>query len=143
MSFLDKLLLWLHIAFAIFTIGPLTVVTSSIPRYIRNQDLSVLRYLSRMGRVFGLLTLGVFLFGVLLGGSGLGAVYLTVSMTLFIVAAVMLVIIDRDTKKAITALENDDPSDDGKVQTAKIAALGGIVALIWLVILVLMVFFNP
>ncbi|WP_030451941.1 hypothetical protein [Herbidospora cretacea] len=143
MSFLDKLLLWLHIAFAIFAIGPLTVVTSSIPRYIRKQDLNVLHYLKRMGRVFGLLTLGVFLFGLLLGGGNLGEVYLTVSMTLFIVAAVMLVIIDRDTKKAIAALENDDPSDDGRVQTAKIAALGGIVALIWLVILVLMVFFNP
>jgi hypothetical protein len=93
--------------------------------------------------LFGLLTLGVFLFGVLLGGSALAKPYLSVSMTLFIVAAVLLVIIDRDQRTAILALTSEDPSDDAKVQTGRIAALGGITALIWLVILVLMVFFNP
>ncbi|GIH25418.1 hypothetical protein Aph01nite_37280 [Acrocarpospora phusangensis] len=143
MSFLDKLLLWLHIAFAIFAIGPLTAVTSYVPRYIRARDLNVLRFLKRAERVFGSLTLGVFLFGILLGGSALAKVYLTVSMTLFIVAAVLLVIIDRDITAAIRVLENDNPDDDAKVQTGRIAALGGVTALIWLVILVLMVFNDP
>jgi hypothetical protein len=143
MSFLDKLLLWLHIAFAIFAIGPLTVVTSYVPRYIRARDLNVLRFLKRAARLFGLLTLGVFLFGILLGGSALAKVYLTVSMTLFVVAAVLLVIIDRDITGAIRVLENDNPDDDAKVQTGRIAALGGVTALIWLVILVLMVFNDP
>src|SRR4051794_30006055 len=43
MSFSDKLLLWLHIGFAIFAIGPLTALTSAAPRYIRARDLGVLR----------------------------------------------------------------------------------------------------
>lgn len=143
MSFLDKLLLWLHIGFAIFAIGPLTVVTSYVPRYIRARDLNVLRFLKRTGRLFGSLTLGVFLFGALLGGADLAKVYLTVSMTLFIVAAVLLIIIDRDMSKALRVLENDNPDDDAKVQTGRIAALGGVTSLIWLVILVLMVFNGP
>jgi hypothetical protein len=143
MSFPDKLLLWLHIGFAIFAIGPLTAVTSVTPRYIRARDVNVLRYLNRSTRLFGLLTLGVFVFGIGLGRSALGAPYLSISMTLFIVAAVLLVIIDRDQRTAITALSTEGEADDAKVQTGRIAALSGLTALIWLVILFLMVFFNP
>ncbi|GLW26355.1 MULTISPECIES: hypothetical protein [Microbispora] len=143
MSPLDHLLLWLHIGFAIFALGPLTAVTSVTPRYIRAREIGVLRYLHRSTRLFGLLTIGVFLFGLLLGRSALGAPYLSVSMTLFVVAAVLLVIVERDQRTAIEALSTESPADDAKVQTGRIAALGGISALIWLVILFLMVFFNP
>ncbi|MCW2882730.1 MAG: hypothetical protein JWQ95_6830 [Sphaerisporangium sp.] len=143
MSFLDKLLLWLHIGFAIFAIGPLTAATMFTPRYIRARDASVLRYLHRSTRVFGVLTLGVFLFGLALAGGNIGKPYLSVSMTLFIVAAVLLVIIDRDQSTAVRVLSNETPEDDAKVQTGRIATLSSVVALIWLVILVLMVWFNP
>ncbi|MCT9931619.1 hypothetical protein N5079_15500 [Planotetraspora sp. A-T 1434] len=143
MSFPDKLLLWLHIGFAIFAIGPLTAVTSVTPRYIRARDVNVLRYLNRSTRLFGLLTLGVFLFGLLLGRSALAKPYLSASMTLFIVAAVLLVIIDRDQRSAILALTTESREDDARMQTGRIAALAGVTALIWLVILFLMVFFNP
>ncbi|WP_169983432.1 MULTISPECIES: hypothetical protein [unclassified Microbispora] len=143
MSPLDHLLLWLHIGFAIFALGPLTAVTSVTPRYIRARDLSVLRYLHRATRLFGLLTIGVFLFGLLLGRSALGAPYLSVSMTLFVVGAVLLVIVERDQRTAIAALSSESTADDAKVQTGRIAALAGISALIWLVVLFLMVFFNP
>jgi hypothetical protein len=143
MSFFDKVLLWLHIGFAIFTIGPLTAVVSATPRYIRSGDLAVLGYLKRATRMFGLLTLVVFLSGLILGGKHLGEAYLTVSMTLFIVNLVLLVIIDRDQTTAVTALSTENPDDDAKVQTGRIAALGGITALIWLVILVLMIFGGP
>jgi hypothetical protein len=59
------------------------------------------------------------------------------------VAAVLLVIIDRDQRSAMQALLTESPVDDAKVQTGRIAALSGLTALIWLVILFLMVFFNP
>ncbi|MEV7806584.1 hypothetical protein AB0O28_26910 [Microbispora sp. NPDC088329] len=147
MSPLDHLLLWLHIGFAIFALGPLTAVTSVTPRYIRAREVGVLRYLHRATRLFGLLTIGVFLFGLLLGlaidRGALGAPYLSVSMTLFVVAAVLLVIVERDQRTAIAALSSESPEDDAKVQTGRIAALAGISALIWLVILFLMIFFNP
>lgn len=129
--------------FAIFALGPLTAVTSVTPRYIRARDVNVLRYLNRSTRLFGLLTLGVFLFGMLLGGGALGRPYLSASMTLFIVAGALLMIIERDQRTAIQALSTETTEDDAKVQTGRIAALSGITALIWLVILALMVFFNP
>ncbi|MEU9888121.1 hypothetical protein [Sphaerisporangium sp. NPDC051011] len=143
MSFLDKLLLWLHIGFAIFAIGPVTVATSFTPRYIRARDVGVLRHLHRTTRVFGVLTLAVFLFGIALGRSALAKPYLSVSMTLFIVAAVLLVMIERDQRTAVRVLSSETPEDDAKVQTGRIAMLSSITALIWLVILVLMVWFNP
>ncbi|GAA3837812.1 hypothetical protein GCM10022226_69950 [Sphaerisporangium flaviroseum] len=142
MSFLDKLLLWLHIGFAIFAIGPLTVATSFTPRYIRARDAGVLNFLHRTTRIFGILTLGVFLFGLALAGKNIGKPYLSVSMTLFIVAAVLLVIIDRDQRTAVRVLSNETPEDDAKVQTGRIATLSAVTALIWLVILVLMVWFD-
>jgi hypothetical protein len=141
MSFLDKLLLWLHIGFAIFTIGPVAVFTGVTPRYIRAKDISVVRYLHRGTRIFGSLTLGVFLFGALLGRGDLAKPYLVVSVTLFVVAAVLLVVIERDQSTAVRVLSNETPDDDIKVQTGRIATLGGITALLWLVILLLMVWF--
>ncbi|WP_214416464.1 hypothetical protein [Sphaerisporangium fuscum] len=143
MSFLGNLLLWLHIGFAIFAIGPVTATTMFTPRYIRAKDVAVLRYLHRSTRIFGVLTLGVFLFGLALGGSNLGKPYLSVSMTLFIVAAVLLIMIDRDQGTAVRVLSNEAQDDDAKVQTGRIAMLSSIMALIWLVILALMVWFNP
>jgi hypothetical protein len=139
MSFIDTLLLVLHIGIAIFALGPLTAVTSITPRYIRARNVEVLRYLNRSTRRFGLLSIGVFLFGALLGRSDLGLPYLSISMTLFVVAAVLLVIIERDQRAAIRALSSESTADDAKVQTGRIAALSGITALIWLVVLVLMV----
>ncbi len=38
MSFTDRLVLWLHIGFAIFTIGPVTIAIMSTPRYIRARN---------------------------------------------------------------------------------------------------------
>ena len=143
MSFPDKLLLWLHIGFAIFALGPVAAFTGFTPRYIRAKDVAVVRHLHRGTRFFGALTLGVFLFGAVLGRAHLGKPYLSVSMTLFIVSVILLVMIERDQRTAVRVLSNDDPADDAKVQTARIAMLGGITSLLWLVILVLMVWFNP
>ncbi|RJL33317.1 hypothetical protein [Bailinhaonella thermotolerans] len=140
--FFDNLMLWLHIGFAIMTLGPVTAATMATPRYIRTKQVDVVRYLHRTTRVFGMLALGIFLFGMVLGRGGLGKPYLSISMTLFIVAAVLLVIIIRDQGTAVRVLSNEESEDDAKVQTARIASLAGIVSLIWLVILVLMVWFN-
>jgi hypothetical protein len=105
MSFTDHLLLWLHVGFAIFTLGPVAVAMGATPRYIRKRDLPVLRYLYRTTRIFGLLTLGVFLFGLLLGRNDFNQAWLSASMTLFVVAAVLLVLVVRDQHRAIIAIE--------------------------------------
>jgi hypothetical protein len=107
MSFTDRLLLWFHIGFVIFTIGPVTIATLSTPRYIRTRNVVVLRYLARMTRIFGAGSLGVLLFGIIAGQSlhDMTKAWVTVSMTLFVVALVILLLIMRDQHRAIVALE--------------------------------------
>jgi len=196
MSFSDRLVLWLHIAVAIFTIGPVTLAISSTPRYIRNRDVAILRYLSRITMIFTIGSLLVLVFGVILGQvrHDFSRPWLTAAMTLFLVAIVLLVLIMRDQRRAIRALAPADPAvalaaaaaadsapapastgqaastgqlaaglagprqgaGDGpgpadvpastalaehvaSVERGRIAAMGGVVNLIWLVILVLMV----
>jgi uncharacterized membrane protein len=196
MSFTDRLVLWLHIGFAIFTIGPLALAISSTPRYIRQREVPILRYLCRITLIFTAASLLVLAVGI-----GLAQIYhdfakpwLTVSMTLFVVAIVLLLLIIRDQRRAIRAVETaqlapagaagpDDgaataagatggespvghgaadtgaagggsaggadgpsggsaaavPAHVASVERGRIAALGGVVNLIWLVILVLMV----
>lgn len=179
----DHLLLFFHIGFAIFTLGPLTAATMSTPRYIRRRDAAVVRYLHRVTQIYGVASLGIFLFGLLLAEGDLAQVWLSASMTLFIVALVLLLIVERDQRKAARLLEvaaaeqaraavpaktaaakggdgeegTDAKADaeggekepgarpaaaDGdiaQVERGRLAALSGVVALIWLVILLLMV----
>jgi hypothetical protein len=196
MSSADRLLLILHIGFAIFTLGPLTAATMATPRYIRRGEPGVVRYLNRATRIYGLLSLGIFLFGAILAHGQFNKMWLSASMTLFIVALVLLVIIERDQRKAVHKLEladaerrpaptsaapppaapteaasaetaesatasSEGPSAEAatgadagtpgpaperaprgelaKVETGRIATLSGVVALIWVVSLVLMV----
>ncbi len=173
MSFTDRLVLWLHIGFAIFTIGPLTVAIMSTPRYIRQRNLVVVRYLYRTTRNFAILSLGVLIAGLVLTKlkDDFSKPWLSVSMTLFVVSLVLLVLIMRDQHRAIIALEDvqapaeqfapdapaagataespgpaqlpgDPPAAGphlGHLERGRIASLGGVVGLIWLVILVLMV----
>jgi hypothetical protein len=185
MSFTDKLVLWLHIGFAIFTIGPVAVAISSSPRYIRLGDVAILRYLRRITVIFTIGSLLVLIAGLVLAQlkHDFSRPWLTVAMTLFVVAIVLLLLVIRDQRRAIKALspaETGHPSgpDDGAsqddagpgteptgrettrseptgasqqggkaalaadtaaVERGRIAAMGGVVNLIWLVILVLMV----
>lgn len=107
MSFYDRLMLWFHVAFVIFAIGPVTLAIMATPRAIRKRNLPVLRYLSRTTLLAGSATLGVVAFGMVLGQSlgELGQTWLTVAITLFAMAIVLLVIIMRDQRRAISALE--------------------------------------
>jgi Ca2+/Na+ antiporter len=188
MSFTDRLVLWLHIGFAIFAIGPVTVAIISTPRYIRARNQTVVGYLYRTTRIYTLLSLGVLLFGLVLAQihKDFSKPWLSVSLTLFVVAVVLLVIIMRDQHRAISALElaaaaeapaagtvpaaevvpvsaeehagDEEAAQDAEpvrpnqpgspgmpaahiasVERGRIATMGGVVALIYLVILVLMI----
>ena len=192
MSFTDRLVLWLHIGFAIFTIGPVTVAIMSTPRYIRARNQTVVGYLYRTTRIYALLSLGVLVFGVVLAqlDKDFSKPWLSVSLTLFVVAIVLLVLIMRDQHRAIAALElaaaaeapaagtppaaaevvpvsaeehagDAEAAQDAEpaapnlpgspgvpaahvatVERGRIATMGGVVALIYLVILVLMIAYN-
>lgn len=175
MSFTDRLVLWLHVAFVIFTIGPVTVAIMSTPRYIRKRNVVIVRYLYRITRLFTVISLGVLIAGLVLANQlhVFSKPWLSVSLTLFVVAIALLVLIMRDQHRAIAALEeaeevaadaaagaDDQPdaeagerSEPARVpggpitaeelhphmERGRIAMLGGVVSVIWLVILVLMV----
>ena len=181
MSFTDRLVLWLHIGFAIFTIGPVTVAILSTPRYIRKRNLVVVRYQYRTTMIFVIACLGVLIFGLVLAQlkHDFAKPWLIVSLTLFVVAFALLLLILRDQHRAIVALDDaeaiaeeaatttgpaeaadqpdagaaSDASEPAQppgsppavdrnvahVERGRIASLGGVVSVIWLVILVLMV----
>jgi hypothetical protein len=189
MSFTDRLVLWLHIAFAIFTIGPVTMAIMATPRYIRARNQTVVSYLLRTTRIFAVVSLGVLVFGLVLAQlkHDFSKPWLTVSMTLFVVVLVLLVLIMRDQRRAVSALElaaaaqapavgspapaaevvphaAEEQAADAEaardsepvkanlpgspgapaaqvatVERGRIASMGGVVALIYLVILILMV----
>ena len=190
MSFADHAVLWLHLVAAIFTIGPGTAAIMSTPRYIRRQNTVLVGYLYRTTRIYSIAALLTLIFGAVLAGMThkFSQWWISVSLTLFVVAFVLLVMIMRDQRTALTALttaddtvaavgsetvrssqtaqepqeaeaaDGDQPAaavasdaqpaatTDPKtglrlaaVERGRIASLGGITALIWLVILVLMV----
>ena len=113
MSAIERLVLWLHVAFVIFTIGPVTVAIMSSPRAIRTRNAVVLQHLLVMTRIFGTASLGVLVFGIILGQQRheLSKAWLTVSMTLFVVALVLLVLIMRDQRRALAALKLADKQE--------------------------------
>jgi hypothetical protein len=185
MSFADHAVMWLHVAAAIFTIGPGTAAIMSTPRYIKKQNPMVVGYLFRATRIYSFAALLVLVFGLILTGMThkFSQWWISASLTLFVVAFVLLLIIMRDQRKALTALDAAagaavaDAMEDsvrpevtggatsetgaasgGKpaaiaapaatvasdlrmaaVERGRIAALGGLTSLIWLVILVFMV----
>jgi hypothetical protein len=199
MTFGDHAVLWLHLVAAIFTIGPGTAAIMSTPRYIRGQNTVVVGYLYRTTRIYSIAALLTLIFGCVLAGMThkFGQWWIVVSLTLFVVAFVLLILIIRDQRTALTALTaaddtvaagrgevatTADPAQPGPtrarpldedepagaagdqpatpvasdvhpalatdprtglrlaaVERGRIASMGGITALIWLVILVLMV----
>lgn len=109
MSFTDRAILWLHIGFAIFTIGPATAAIMSTPRYIRKRDTVIVGFLHRMTRMYAIASLLVFIFGVVLASTthSISRPWISISMTLFVVAIVLLILIIRDQGAAVQALERE------------------------------------
>src|SRR5215469_11603374 len=135
MSFSDHVVLWLHIAAAIFTIGPGTAAILSTPRYIRKRNAVVVGYLYRITRIYAVGSLLTLIFGLIITQmlDDFSKPWVSASITLFIVAAVLLVLIMNDQRKALTALaaaeeggetrfRSDDP-DKGTEEDG--AAAGG------------------
>jgi len=123
-SFPDRLMIWLHVAFVIFTIGPVTIAILSTPRYIRTRNVAVLRYLLRTTRIFGIASLGVLAFGIAAAQAlhKLNAPWITTAMTLFVVSLVLLVLIMRDQRRAVVPLET--ASETEALATANNAPAG-------------------
>lgn len=106
MSFSERAILWLHIGVAIFTIGPVTAATMSTPRYIRKRNAVIVGYLYRVTRLYTIGSLLLFVFGIILADmlGDLSKPWLSIAMTLYVVALVLLILILRDQRRAVAAL---------------------------------------
>jgi hypothetical protein len=132
----------LHIAAAIFLIGPLTFATSISPRLIRQGEdgIAMLRLAHRSTQIYGLGTLlvGVLGVGLVRDKITFNQFWISASLTLFVVAlGLTFAIIERDQRAAIRRRE---AGEDSPVQAGRILATSAVVALIWLVIVFLMVY---
>src|ERR1700722_4996109 len=107
MSFADHAILWLHVSAAVFTIGPGTAAIMSTPRFIRKRNPIIVGYLFRTTRIYSLGTLLTLVFGLILTGMThkFSQWWISVSLTLFVVAFVLLLLIMRDQRKALSALD--------------------------------------
>ena len=107
MSFADHAILWLHVTAAVFTIGPGTAAIMSTPRFIRKRNPVIVGYLFRTTRIYSLGTLLTLVFGIILAGMThkFSQWWISVSLTLFVVAFVLLLLIMRDQRKALSALD--------------------------------------
>jgi hypothetical protein len=177
MSFADHIILWLHVTAAVFTIGPGTAAIMSTPRYIRKRNTTVVGYLYRTTRIYSFGALLVLVFGIIEAGLEhlFSQWWISVSLTLFVVAFVLLILVMRDQGKALQALARAEQEGGGSVEVSvrsaetaqaqaetdaaadaqpvvtvaadqrvaavevgRVASIGGVTTLIWLVILVLM-----
>src|SRR5260370_1100898 len=126
MSFTDQLVLWLHIGFAILTVGPVALAISSKPRYISRCEVPVFRYMYTFTRIFD--------DGVAASAGELGEAEVGEHG-------------GAPGGESAVVDENGQPVGSGatladqiaSVERGRIAALGGVVNLIWLGILALMV----
>jgi hypothetical protein len=134
--------LWLHIAAAIFLIGPVTVAMSAAPRAAKAgaEGLSLLRWFHRTTRFYGLGTLLVFALGLLVVPLNkhvtMKAGWLGASMAMFIVAFLLVLFSVREQAKAISTVE---AGNDPAVEVGRMSAVAGFTALLWVAILLLMV----
>lgn len=139
-----KLFLALHVLLAIFLIGPLAMIPMTALRSIRRRDAGQLHGAARQTMIYGLASIAVFLLGFAVVGTepashkiSLGAPWLTISMTLYVIAIVLVLavlvpslnkaarLIDKgvlDPKSALAAnttaaVESDKPAEGDSTTT--------------------------
>jgi uncharacterized membrane protein len=140
----------LHVVAAVFLIGPLVVIPMTGLRAIRVGDLAAVRSATRQTTLYGLLSLVVFLLGLAIVPFAerfdFGTPWVTISMTLFVVALVIvLALLVPSLTKAGTLLEAGEGRGDAESHPeldavrGRVAASAGVVSLLLVAVTVLMV----
>jgi len=163
-----KLMLLLHLLTAIFAIGPLAHAVTTASRGLRRSDPVALQASSRTAKVYAAASVLVVIFGMGLMSQkrrgkelgNIGDTWIWLSLLLWVVSlAITFLVITPSLDKAAEALSGGDPderrpssaeerSGGARIEvratvssyTARVAASGGIVGLIFAVIVVLMVY---
>ncbi|GAA0425958.1 DUF2269 family protein [Streptomyces luteireticuli] len=152
---MTKLLLSLHVLGAIILIGPSTVAASLFPRYARQvlapdgdrtpAGTSALRLLHRVTRVYAGVSASVPLLGLAtaMKMGALGDTWLTVSIVLTVLAAILLAFAVFTQDSVIDALDDTDrdPAEVTKLSSVlpRLGITTGLFSLTWAIVTVLMI----
>jgi hypothetical protein len=141
-----KIMLALHLLFAIFAIGPLIHAATTAARGIARGDATATAYSARMARIYANVSVLVVIFGFGLMSSkedghqvakiGQTWIWLSAALWLLAVALVQAFIVPT-LDKATALIGKQEPA---AALTGRVAASGGIVGLLFAVIVVLMVY---
>lgn len=133
----------LHVAFAVFFLGPLVFAASASPRAMRAgaQGTETLRFLARTTQVYGYLSLIVVVFGLAnVGRNGITFaqtwVWLSLLLTLAAIAAFILVV----APAQFAAVADLEGGRDAAARIPLIAASSGVAALALGAVVFLMIY---
>jgi hypothetical protein len=141
-----KLLLAAHLVLAVFAIGPLVHAATTAGRGIRRGDGTATAASSRMLRIYAYVSVLVVLVGMALMSqkrqgqklADIGDTWIWLSISLWVVAvAIVLALIVPTLDQATKRIQ---AQDSVVALTGRVAAAGGVIALIMLSIVVLMVY---
>lgn len=109
------LLVTLHVVVAIFLVGPLAMIPMTALRSIRRRDADAVQGAARQTLIYGLGSIAVFLLGIGIvpfePGYNLGTPWLTISMTLYLIALVLvLAVLAPSLRKAARLIEQGVPA---------------------------------
>jgi hypothetical protein len=144
---LFRVILFIHVAVAVFIVGPLAVASVTVARAVEkgNEGLTTLRNGVRTFRIYGALSILAPLIGSALIGLGnegkafhFNQAWISASYALYLVAILdVFIVLLPATNKALTAVEAGEKAEllQGRIQAA-----GGVAMFCWTLILIFMVF---
>ncbi len=141
-----KLLLTLHLLFAVFAIGPLVHAATTAGRGIRRGDAAATASSSRVLRIYSYVSVLVIIAGLALMAQKrrgeklgeIGDVWIWLSLVLWVGAVALVLFVVVPTLDKATTLIGQEASVASL--TGRVAAAGGVVGLVFAVIVVLMVY---
>jgi uncharacterized membrane protein len=152
---MEKLLLTLHVVFAIFLVGPLVAAANQAARAVRDGNAGALGSLARLVTVYGWVSLLVGVFGAGLVQEKYGhewsEAWLPISLVLFLVASALVIgVLAPLLRRAAGAPTEAAGTGTGTAATAgsagaaglagRVAAVGGVASLCYVATAVLMVY---
>jgi hypothetical protein len=141
-----RILLALHVLFAVFAIGPLVHAVTTAGRGIRRGDGNATAYAARMARIYTYASALVAVLGFALMSSKqhgqtvaeFGDTWVWVSLLLWLLAAALsLAVVVPTLERATTLIEAEQSV---VTLTARVAAAGGVIGLLFAAIIFLMVY---
>jgi predicted integral membrane protein DUF2269 len=141
-----KIMLALHLLFAVFAVGPLVHAATTAARGVRHGDAAATAYSARVARIYAVASVLVVIVGFGLMSSKrhgkevakFSETWIWVSILLWLLAvALVLAVIVPTLNRATALIAKQEPTAS---LTGRVAAAGGVVGVVFAVIVFLMVY---